>query len=109
MSISAYRQLVALAEEELELARAGRLEEVEALQARRARHVAQMPSYPPPDARASLERAAALQRETTVVLATSARQAAESLRKVDRGRAVARSYAPGGAEPARTRTLDRSA
>lgn len=107
MTLAAYEELVRFAEQELELARAGRLEEVSELQARRAAHVELLPSSPPAEARAALECAAALQRETTVVLATAAREAVESLRRVDRGRAAARSYAPGGAEP--VRTLDRSA
>lgn len=107
MSLRAYDELVRFAELELELARAGRLDKVAELQARRAEHVALLPSHPPVDARPALERAAALQRETTVVLATSARSAADSLRKLDRGRAAARSYAPAGGP--RPRTLDRSA
>lgn len=106
MSLAAYEQLATLAELELDAARGGRLEEVSALQERRAVHVKLMPSRPPAEARAALERAAALQRETTVVLATSAREAVESLRRVDRGRAAARCYTPGGAGPAPT--LDRS-
>lgn len=107
MTLRPYEELVRFAERELELARAGRLEDIAELQARRAEHVALLPSYPPPDARPALERAAALQRETTVVLAMSARSAVDSLRKVDRGRAAARSYAPAGGAP--QGTLDRSA
>lgn len=107
MTLLQYEELVRLAERELELARAGRLDEVAELQARRAQHVALLPSYPPPDARPALERAAALQQETTVVLAMSARSAVDSLRRVDRGRVAVRSYAPAGGSP--HGVLDRSA
>ena len=96
MTLLPYEELVRFAERELELARAGKLDEVSELQSRRAEHVASLPSYPPAEARPALERAAALQRETTVVLAMSARSAVDSLRRVDRGRAAARSYAPAG-------------
>ena len=106
MTLLPYEELVRLAERELELARLGRLDEVAELQARRAEHVALLPSYPPAEARPALERAAALQRETTVVLAMSARSAVDSLRRVDRGRVAARSYAPAGGSP--QGVLDRS-
>lgn len=107
MTLAPYEALVRFAERELELARAGQLEEVSELQERRAAHVALLPSYPPADARPALERAAALQRETSVVLAMAARSAVDSLRKVDRGRVAARSYAPAGGVA--LKTLDRSA
>ena len=107
MSPAVYEELVRLAERELELARAGRLDEVARLQDERAEHVALLPPSPPAEARPALERAAALQREVTVVLAMGARSAAESLRRVDLGRAAARSYAPAGGAP--RGTLDRSA
>lgn len=107
MTLQSYDELVRLAEQELDLARAGKLDEVAELQSRRADHVASLPSYPPAEARPALERAAALQRETTVVLAMSARSAVDSLRRVHRGRAAARSYAPAGGAP--QGTLDRSA
>ena len=107
VTLQPYEELVRLAERELELARLGRLDEVVELQARRAEHVARLPSYPPPDARPALERAAALQQETTVVLAMSARSAVDSLRRVDRGRVAVRSYAPAGGVS--QGTLNRSA
>ncbi|MEX2196705.1 MAG: hypothetical protein WD844_15600 [Thermoleophilaceae bacterium] len=107
MSLRQYEELVRFAERELELARAGQLDEVSELQERRTAHVALLPSYPPAEARTALERAAALQRETTVVLAMGARSAVDTLRKVDRGRVAARSYAPAGGAP--QGTLDRSA
>jgi hypothetical protein len=100
-----YEELATLAERELELATAGRLEELEQLQRRRAELVATLPTYPPPDARPALERAARLQRETTVTLATGLRAVVEQLGHVGTGRRAAGSYAPavGG------RTVDRSA
>ena len=101
MSLAAYEQLVRLAERELELARAGRLEEVAALQAERDEHVASLPPRP------TGERAAALQQEITLVLAETAQAVTEELRRVDRGRAVARTYAPAGGAP--SSTVDRSA
>ena len=107
MSLAAYEQLVRLAERELELARAGRLEEVAALWAERDEHVASLPPRPPADARPALERAAALQQEITLVLAETAQAVTEELRRVDRGRAVARTYAPAGGAP--SSTVDRSA
>lgn len=100
-----YEQLAALAERELELATEGRLDEVERLQQQRAELVAQLPTCPPPDARAALERAARAQRETTVALATGLRAVVEQLGRVGTGRRAAGSYAP----PLERRALDRSA
>ena len=105
MTLARYEELAALAEHELELATAGRLEELSELQCRREELVALLPGHPPAGARGALERAARLQRETTVTLATSLRAVVEQLGHVGAGRRAAGSYAPsvGG------RTVDRSA
>lgn len=105
MTLLRYEELATLAERELEAATAGRLEELEQLQRRRAELVATLPTYPPPDARPALERAARLQRETTVALATSLRAVVEQLGHVGTGRRAAGSYAP--SVPGRT--VDQSA
>ena len=105
MTLVRYDELAALAERELELASAGRLEELEHVQQRRAELVASLPTHPPPDARPALERAARAQRETTVALATSLRAVVDQLGHVGTGRRAAGSYAPSERE----RTIDRSA
>lgn len=107
MTAAPYEELVRLTERELELARAGRLDEMAVLQSQRAVHVEALPARPPVEARGALERAAALQREITVTLAMGARSAVDELRRVDRGRAAVRSYTPAGAAP--RASLDRSA
>ena len=106
MTLSRYEELAALAERELELATAGRLEELEQIQRKRAELVASLPTYPPADARPALERAARAQRETTVMLATTLRSVVEQLGHVGTGRRAAGSYAPAVGS---SRTLDESA
>ncbi len=105
MTLVRYEELAALAERELELATAARLDELGELQRHRDDLVAALPTYPPPEARPALERAARLQRETTVALATSLRSVVEQLGHVGTGRRAASSYAPSVA----ARTLDQSA
>jgi hypothetical protein len=100
-----YEELATLAERELELVRAGQLDELAALQHRRDELVAALPTYPPAEARPALERAARLRRDTTVALATSLRSVVEQLGHVGTGRRAASSYAP--SVPGRT--VDQSA
>lgn len=107
MTLARYDELAALAAREHELAVAGRLDELEQVQLRRAELVASLPTYPPAEARPALGRAAELQRETTIALARALREVAEDLGRVGRGRAMARSYAPSPSE-APARTVDRA-
>ena len=63
-----YGRLVELAERELELVRAGEIEELPGLWEERRALVDELPRVPPADARGWLERAADLQGRTTALL-----------------------------------------
>jgi hypothetical protein len=97
----AYAQLAALAETERELAVAGRIEELLAVQERRAALVAGLPAQAPAGAREHLRRAAAAQAEATAALAGALRAARSEAVRLDRGRGAMAAYRPAGAAPAR--------
>jgi hypothetical protein len=89
-----YGRLVALAERELELVRAGELEELPALWDERRRLVAELPRIPPATARESLERAAELQGRTTALLEEHLSATGAEMRRLVKGRAAMHSYTP---------------
>ena len=91
--------LVELTERELELARAGATEELDAVQRRRGALLAELPAQAPESAREQLERAAALQVEITRALAEQLRDTSAELRRLDGGRRGMRGYAPPAAQP----------
>ena len=90
-----YRRLLELAARENELVADGLLEEAERVIEERERLVASLPPVPPPEARASLERAAALQAQTTGALEAARAGVIEELRRLGTGRTTVRGYAPG--------------
>ena len=95
-----YALLVGLAERERELVADGRLDELVELARRREELTAGLPPEPPPSARRLLERASALQQETSAALENAMRVAELELRRLERGRGAVRGYAP----PAEPRT-----
>lgn len=105
MSLAAYARLAELAERELELAREGRLDELEALAAERAGIVAGLPDDPPAPAQQALERCSAFQAATTELLARARAELARDAEQIDRGRRTARGY---GAPPRSSARIDLS-
>jgi hypothetical protein len=103
--LSGYSRLVALAERELELVRAGALEELAELWEQRRRLVSVLPSVPPPDALGPLERAADLQGRTTAMLEERLSATGAEMRRLVQGRAAMHSYAP---RLSRTPLVDRA-
>ena len=89
-----YDALAHLAERELELVSCGEVENLPELHARRDAIVAALPPVPPPEARPSLERAAAIQRRVTAALAERLRESGTELRKLTHGRTAMAGYAP---------------
>jgi hypothetical protein len=89
-----YATVAALAEAERDLAVAGRYDELEAVQARRAALVAGLPAQPPAAAEPHLRRAAEAQAQATAALAAAVRVARTEAVRVDRGRGAVASYRP---------------
>jgi hypothetical protein len=89
-----YGSLVALAERELALVRAGSLEPLPALWEERRAVVATLPAVPPLEALTALERAAELQGSTTALLEEHLDATCADMRRLVRGRAAMHSYAP---------------
>jgi hypothetical protein len=92
-----YEHLADLAADERRLAREGLVDELAAVMAERDALVARLPSSPPPSARPALERAAALQEETTGILREARDAVAAELGRLSRGRTTVRAYTPAGA------------
>jgi hypothetical protein len=100
-----YGRLVSLAERELELVRAGGLDELPGLWDERRRLVAELPAIPPAGARESLVRAAELQGRTTALLEEHLDATGADMRRLVQGRSAMHSYAP---QVARTPLVDRA-
>ena len=100
-----YGRLVELAERELELVRAGNLDELPALWDERRRVVTELPYVPPLDARDCLARAAELQGRTTALLEERVEATGAEMRHLVSGRAAMRGYAP---QMHRTPLVDRA-
>jgi hypothetical protein len=92
----AYSQLADLAEIERDLAVAGRVDEVLAVQDERAALIAGLPAKAPAEARPSLRRAAAAQAETTVALATAMRAVRGDAVRLEHMRGAVAAYHPAG-------------
>ena len=88
-----YSGLVALAEHELALVRAGDLDGLPGLWEERRRLVAALPAIPPSDALSSLERAAELQGRTTALLEEHLDATGADMRRLVEGGTAMRSYA----------------
>ena len=100
-----YGRLVALAERELGLVRAGGFEALPALWDERAAVVSSLPPVPPYSALSALERAASLQGEVTALLEDGLGAVGADMRRLVRGRAAMHSYAP---QVARVPLVDRA-
>jgi hypothetical protein len=94
VSAAPYERLVELAERERDLIAAGRFDELPALDDERSRIVSDLPDAPPPAAGPALQRAAALQEESTRAIASALLETRHALLDLGRGRRTARSYAP---------------
>jgi hypothetical protein len=90
----AYATVAALAEAERDLAVAGRYDELEALQVRRAALVARLPQQPPAAAEPHLRRAAAAQAQATAALAAAVRVARTEAVRLEHGRGAVAAYRP---------------
>ena len=88
-----YRRLVELAERELELVRAGSLDELPVLWAERREVVRELPDVPPLEARDCLARAAELQGRTTALLEEHLSATGAEMRRLVEGRAAMHTYA----------------
>jgi hypothetical protein len=91
---SGYSGLVALAEQELALVRAGDLDDLPRLWEERRQLVADLPPIPQPDALHLLERAAELQGRTTALLEEHLDATGAEMRRLVKGRSAMHSYAP---------------
>jgi hypothetical protein len=89
---SGYSRLVELAERELELVRAERLDELPALWEERRGVVTELPYVPPLEARDCLARAAELQGRTTALLEERVAANGAEMRRVVIGRTAMQSY-----------------
>lgn len=91
-----YARLLALAERERELVRAGvGLEhELEPIARERAALVATLPARPPRAAAPLLERAVAVQAETSALLEAGVSAARRQLGRLEKGRGAVRGYTP---------------
>jgi hypothetical protein len=88
-----YGRLVDLAERELELVRAGTLDELPALWRERREVVRELPYVPPLEARDCLARAAELQGCTTALLEERVATTGAEMQRLVVGRAAMRGYA----------------
>jgi hypothetical protein len=89
-----YARLAELAEAERDLAVAGRIDELLAVQAERAALVARLPARAPEGARPWLARAAAAQVDATVALSAAVAAARAAVVRVERGRTAVAAYRP---------------
>jgi hypothetical protein len=104
-----YDAIAALAERELALVRAGRLEELAPVHAERDALIAGLPGAPAPRyARAALLRAARAQAEVVAALAAARESTGRELAHLRRGRGAVRAYGQVGA-PAAAVAADRRA
>ena len=87
-----YGRLVELAERELELVRAGALDELPALWAERREVVRELPYVPPLEARDCLARAAELQGRTTALLEERVAATGAEMRRLVVGREAIQGY-----------------
>ncbi len=86
-------RLVALAQEELGLLAAGRVDELAELQDRRDAALDALPAELSDTDRATLDQARLLQEQVTALLDKAVAQAASDLARLDRGQSAVRGYA----------------
>ena len=107
--ISAYHELLALAEREHGLVVDGAWEELAAVDARRREVLAALPAAAPVAARDVLERASALQAATTALLAGGVDGLRRELTTLSNGRVAVRGYGADAAPAAPAARVDLSA
>jgi hypothetical protein len=91
--VSHAERLVALAQEELGLLAAGRVDELAELQDRRDAALDALPAELSDAERATLDQARLLQEQVTALLDKAVAQAASDLARLDRGQSAVRGYA----------------
>jgi hypothetical protein len=91
-----YETLVAMIERELELAGAGRFEELERVNAERTTLMATLPDVPPACARPALERAALMHKRFAIDLLRGRESMLVAVSELERARRAARGYTPAG-------------
>lgn len=89
-----YAALLELCERERELVRVGCFDDLAALAAARGKLIASLPAHPPPAARGALERALAVQAETSAALEEGMRGLGREMARLGRGRGAVRGYTP---------------
>ena len=92
--LAQYLRLAEVTERERDLAVAGSIEELLAVQEERAALVAALPTRAPVAAHEHLGRAAAAQAEVTAALASAMRQVRADAVRVERGRTAMSAYLP---------------
>jgi hypothetical protein len=92
--IDRYLRLAELAESERDLALAGRVDEVLAVQGERETLIAGLPAKAPAQAHPYLRRAAAAQTEATVALGTALRSVRSEAVRLEQGRDAVSAYLP---------------
>ena len=100
------RTLLAIAHEELELVESGRHAELEGIDVRRQKALAQLPAHLSPDARALLTETVETQRQVAAALTLGMARVREEMGRVSHGRTAMAGYAPAGldARPVLDRT-----
>jgi hypothetical protein len=98
---AAYIRLAELAERERDLAVAGHVDDVLAVQAERAALIASLPATAPAEAQPYLRRASAAQAETTVALGRGLRSVREEAVRLEHGRGAVAAYLPSAPRVAR--------
>jgi hypothetical protein len=91
---AAYIRLAELAERERDLAVAGRVDDVLAVQSERAALIADLPAVAPAEARQYVHRAAVAQAETTVALGAALRSVRAEAVRLEQGRGAVAAYLP---------------
>jgi hypothetical protein len=92
--IDRYLRLAELAESERDLALAGHIDELLAVQGERAALIAGLPPKAPAEAHPYLRRAAAAQTEATVALGTALRSVRSEAVRLEQGRDAVSAYLP---------------
>jgi hypothetical protein len=98
---AAYIRLAELAERERDLALAGQVDEVLAVQAERTALIAGLPAAAPAEAQPYLRRAFAAQAETTAALGRGLRSVREEAVRLEHGRGAVAAYLPSAPRVAR--------
>ena len=98
---AAYIRLAELAERERDLAVAGHVDDVLAVQAERAALISSLPATSPAEAQPYLRRAFAAQAETTVALGRGLRSVREEAVRLEHGRGAVAAYLPSAPRVAR--------